>query len=311
MRTTTSRAGIALLGTVLAGVVAIAATPAAAAPSGPPTAPAIQSPVRIDTSTIPAGTVIDPPVNCTPGPHRPHPVVVLPGADGTTDQTAAQWNPMLTALRADGGCAFVFQGGIIKGQRWAGDVPSEARQVADFITKVRTATRADKVDIVAHSAGTFVAQYYLKVLRGASSVRDAVLLAPESRGCDGAGLLAQYGITNPPMTPVQAAEVAPYLVSALTIMFPGMAPAMQMSPTSEVYKAVFDGTVTQPGVRYSILATRHDRIATPAVSCSRIDEPGVVNVVYEDRFPTAPAVDHSTLRSSPESTAWVVEQLRS
>ena len=311
MRTPLLRARITLTGIALAGVAALAATPAAAAPSGPSAAPGAESPIRTDTSAIPAGTVIEPAVNCTPGPHRPHPVIVLPGADGTTEQTAAQWNPMLTALRADGGCAFVFQGGIIKGQRWAGDVPSEARQVADFIAKVRRTTGADKVDIVAHSAGTFVAQYYLKVLHGASSVRDAVLLAPESRGCDGAGLLAQYGITNPPMTPVQAAEVAPYLVSALAIMFPGMAPAMQMSPTSEVYRAVFDGTVTQPGVRYSIMATRKDRIATPAVTCSMIQEPGVVNAVYEDRFPTAPAVDHSTLRSSPETLAWVVDQLKS
>ncbi|WP_169541825.1 lipase family alpha/beta hydrolase [Nocardia jiangxiensis] len=295
----------------LTGVAAIVAAPAVAAPIGPSADPGIESPIRSNTSAIPAGTVIEPPVNCAPGPHRPHPVIVLPGADGTTDQTAAQWNPMLTALRADGGCAFVFQGGIIKGQRWAGDVPSEARQVADFVSKVRRATGADKVDIVAHSAGSFVAQYYLKVLHGASSVRDAVLLAPESRGCDGTGLLAQYGITNPPMTPVQAAEVAPYLVSALAIRFPGMAPAMQMSPTSEVYRAVFDGTVTQPGVHYSVLATRNDGIATPAVTCSLINEPGVVNVVYENRFPTAPAVDHSTLRSSPDTTAWVVEQLQS
>ncbi|WP_169813294.1 esterase/lipase family protein [Nocardia vaccinii] len=311
MRTTLLRARIALIGIVLAGVAAVVATPAVAAPIGPSASPGIESPVRTDTSAIPAGTVIEPVVNCMPGPRRPHPVIVLPGADGTTDQTAAQWNPMLTALRADGGCAFVFQGGIIKGQRWAGDVPSEAWQVADFVTKVRRATGADTVDIVAHSAGTFVVQYYLKVLHGASSVRDTVLLAPESRGCDGAGLLAQYGITNPPMTPVQAAEVAPYLVSALAIMFPGMAPAMQMSPTSEVYRAVFDGKVTQPGVRYSIMATRKDHIATPAVACSLIEEPGVVNVVYEDRFPAAPAVDHSTLRSSPETAAWVVEQLQS
>lgn len=282
---------------------AVAVAPAVADPVGPPTPGS--SPV------IPAGTVIAPPLDCTPNGQHPHPVVVLPGADGTTDQTAAQWNPMLTALRSDGDCAFLFQGGIIKGQRWAGDVPGEARQVADFVAKVRAATGADQVDIVAHSAGTFVANYYLKVLGGASSVRDAILLAPESRGCDGAGLLAQYGITNPPITPVQAAKAAPYLVSLLTVMFPGMAPAMQMSPTSAVYQSVFGGRVTQPGVHYSVLATRNDHIATPAVTCSLIQEPGVVNAVYEDQFHDAPAVDHSTLRSSPATTNWVLQQLHS
>jgi len=283
--------------------VAVAPAPAAADPVGAP-APS-SSPV------IPAGTVIEPALDCTPNAGQPHPVIVLPGADGTTDQTAAQWDPMLTALRADGDCAFLLQGGIIKGQRWAGDVPGEARQVADFVAKVRAATGADRVDIVAHSAGTFVANYFLKVLGGASSVRDAVFLAPESRGCDGSGLLAQYGITDPPITPVQAAKAAPYLVSLLTIMFPGMAPAMQMSPTSQVYQAVFGGHVTQPGVRYSVLATRNDHIATPAVTCSLIQEPGVVNVVYEDQFHGAPAVDHSSLRSSPATTNWVIQQLHS
>jgi hypothetical protein len=303
LRTRLLGAALAGAAAMLAGVVAIAPAPAVADPAGAPTANS--APV------IPAGAVIEPAVDCTPNVQHPHPVIVLPGADGTTDQTAAQWNPMLTALRADGDCAYLFQGGIIKGQRWAGDVPSEARQVADFVAKVQATTGATTVDIVAHSAGTFVTNYFLKVLGGASAVHDVVLLAPESRGCDGSGLLTQYGITNPPVTPVQAAKAAPYLVSLLTIMFPGMAPAMQMSPTSPVYRAVFDDRVTQPGVHYSVLATRNDHIATPAVTCSLIDEPGVLNVVYEDQFPGAPTVDHSSLRSSPATTNWVIQQLHS
>jgi hypothetical protein len=303
IRTRLLGAALAGAAAMLAGVVAIAPAPAVADPAG---APAANS-----APVIPAGSVIEPAVDCTPSVQRPHPVIVLPGADGTTDQTATQWNPMLTALRADGDCAYLFQGGIIKGQRWAGDVPSEARQVADFVAKVQATTGAATVDIVAHSAGTFVTNYFLEVLGGAPAVHDVVLLAPESRGCDGSGLLTQYGITNPPITPVQAAKAAPYLVSLLTIMFPGMAPAMQMSPTSQVYRAVFDGRVTQPGVHYSVLATRNDRIATPAVTCSLIDEPGVLNVVYEDQFPGAPAVDHSSLRSSPATTNWVIQQLHS
>jgi pimeloyl-ACP methyl ester carboxylesterase len=318
-----ARARIGLLGAALAGAVAIATAPAVADPAastvpdltaGPSSVtaePGHIAPARSSEPVIPPGTMIEPALDCTPSPQRPRPVIVLPGADGTTDQTAAQWSPMLTALRADGACVLLFQGGIIKGRRWAGDVPSEARQVADFVAKVRAHTGAGTVDIVAHSAGSFVANYFLKVLGGASSVRDVVLLAPESRGCDGAGLLSQYGITDPPLTPVQAAKAAPYLVSLLMIMFPGLAPAMQMSPTSPAYQAVFGSPVAQPGVRYSVLATRRDHIATPTVTCSLIGEPGVVNVVYEDQFPSAPAVDHSSLRSSPATTNWVVQQLHS
>ncbi len=314
---------IGLLVAALASALTITTAPAtanpavsespslSAAPDHRTAGPGATAPQRGSQPTIPAGSVIEPALNCTPGAQRPHPVIVLPGADGTTDKTAAQWNPMLSALRADGACVFLFQGGIIKDQRWAGDIPGEARQVAEFVAKVRAHTGAEQVDIVAHSAGTFVANYFLKVLGGASSVHDVVLLAPESRDCDGAGLLAQYGITDPPLTPVQAAKAAPYLVSLMTIMFPGLAPAMQMSPTSPVYQAVFNGPVTQPGVRYSVLATRNDKIATPAVTCSLLDEPGVLNVVYEDQFPGAPTVDHSSLRSSPIAIAWVIQQLHS
>lgn len=314
----TASARIGLLGAALATAAVVATAPAIAQPQSTPAVPgggtsepSGNTPAPRTAPVIPAGTVLEPALDCAPNAQHPHPVIVLPGADGSTDQTAAQWDPMLTALRADGECAFGFQGGIIKGQRWAGDIPSEAHQVADFVTKVRKATGADKVDIVAHAAGAFVANYFLKVLGGAPTVRDAVLLAPQARNCDGTGLLSQRGGANPPLTPVQAAKAAPYLVSLLTIMFPGMAPAMQMSPTSEVYKAVVDGPVTQPGVHYSVLATRNDRVATPAVTCSLIKEPGVRNVVYEDQFPAAPAVDHSSLRSSPTTVNWVVQQLRS
>ncbi|TSD99795.1 hypothetical protein FOS14_11160 [Skermania sp. ID1734] len=248
-------------------------------------------------------------VDCQPSNARPYPVIVLPGADGTTAQTGEQWATMLTALRHAGACTLVFQGGVVNGQRWAGDMVESAQQLARYVTDVKARTHAAKVDIVAHSAGTFAANYFLKVLHGAPDVHDAVFLAPEARGCDGAGFLAQYGIPKLPITPVQAITAMPWLVPVLSSLMPSMRTALELTPASEVYRSVMDGQLTQPGVRYAVVATRNDAVATPPGTCSFIDEPGVTNVFYEDLFPHSPAVDHSSLRSSPQTAQWVVSQL--
>ncbi|MEC3919451.1 esterase/lipase family protein [Nocardia sp. CDC160] len=259
------------------------------------------------TATLSPGTTIEPSIDCTPTAAHPHPIVVLPGADGTTEQTEAQWATMLAALRGAGYCTLLFQGGIVGDKRWGGDIPGEAAQVGDFIAKVRQTTGADKVEIVAHSAGTIVSNYYLKVLGGAPSVSHAVFITPEARGCDGAGVL---GLENPPITPVQLLSALPFIQPVLAAASQEMAVAMQMTPNSPVYKAIFDGNATQPGVTYSAIATRNDRLATPAPACSTLDEPGVVNAVYEDLFPGAEAVDHSLIRSSELTAGWVLGQLQ-
>ncbi|MFJ4654579.1 esterase/lipase family protein [Nocardia sp. NPDC088792] len=283
------------------GVLAITAVgPAVAAPE-----------TGSGSAVIPAGSTIEPPIDCAPDTAHPHPVVVLPGGDGTTADTATQWDTMLSTLRGAGYCAFLFQGGIINGNRWTGDIPSAAQQVADFVTKVRQTTGADQVDIVAHSAGTLVSNYFLKVLSGAPSVADAVLLTPETRGCDGAGFLAAYGIKNPPITPVQVVAALPFLGTVLAAIAPDKANLVQMMPSSPVYQSVFNGRVTQPGVRYSVLSTRNDELATPATVCTLLDEPGVNMNFYEDLFPGATPVGHSSLRSSPDTANWVVQQLQS
>ncbi|MGW4244535.1 esterase/lipase family protein [Nocardia sp. NPDC004722] len=259
------------------------------------------------TTALTAGTTIEPSIDCAPTAAHPYPVVVLPGGDGSPEQTETQWATMTAALREAGYCTLVFQGGIANDKRWDGDMPGEAQQVGDFIAKVRRTTGADRVEIVAHSAGTIVSNYYLKVLGGAPTVSHAVFIAPEVRGCDGAGVL---GVKNPPITPVQLLLAMPFLEPVLAASSPDLAVAMQMTPISPTYKAIFDTQVTQPGVTYSVIATRNDQLATPAPACSTLDEPGVVNAVYEDLFPGADAVDHSLIRSTTNTAGWVLQQLQ-
>lgn len=293
-------AGVRLIAAGLVGAGAIlSGTGSAAADSGP-----------ADLVVAPGGTV-EPPIDCRPDAAHPNPVIVLPGGDGTTAQAAAQWEPMLSALRDEGRCALLFQAGVIDGHRWSGDMPTSARQVADFVAKVRAETGADRVDIVAHSVGGFVTNYFLKVLGGAADVRRVVLIAPETRGVDGTGALARYGLVDLPMTPVEFLQRVPSLRIMLAGVMPSNAGALQILPGSQVYGAVMDGPIAQPGVDYSVIATKYDRLATPPGTSSFIPEPGVTNVFYEDLFPDGPVVDHSTIRSDPDTVRWVAGRLSS
>ncbi|MEU6562211.1 esterase/lipase family protein [Nocardia nova] len=282
-----------------AAVGALAASPVSASADPVGTTPA---------ATV-VGKVVEPNIDCAPTSDHPDPVIVLPGGDGTVSQTPSQWGPMLSALHDAGYCALLFQGGVVSDKRWAGDIPASAQQLSDFVAKVRQRTGAKRVDIVAHSASTVVSNYFLKVLHGAPEISHAVFLAPEARGCDGAGFLADYGIHNPPITPVEVLQAIPFLATMLTAASPDLAAAIQMTPQSQVYHAIFDGPITQPGVHYSVLSTRHDEVATPPTPCSVISEPGVTMNFYDDLFPDAPAVGHSDLRSSANTTGWVVRQL--
>ncbi|MEV6073466.1 hypothetical protein AB0L82_43555 [Nocardia sp. NPDC052001] len=280
-------------------VVTMAAGPVAAAPD-----------TGSGSAEVPAGNTIEPPIDCTPDSAHPRPVVVLPGGDGTTAETTTQWNTLLSTVRAAGHCAFLFQGGVINGSRWTGDIPSAAQQVADFVTTVRQTTGADQVDIIAHSAGTIVANYFLKVLGGAPVVARAVFLTPEVRGCDGSGFFSAYGIKNAPISPVQALSALPFLGTVLAVIAPDKANLVQMLPSSPVYQAIFNGPITQPGVRYSVLSTRNDELATPATVCTNLTELGVNMNFYEDLFPGAAPVGHSSLRSSSDTANWVAQQLQ-
>lgn len=83
--------------------------------------PAAAEPTNV-ASTVPAGTTVAPAIDCAPTAAHPYPVVVLPGGDGKTTETAAQWDLMVGALRDAGYCTLVFQGGIVDGTRWGGDI---------------------------------------------------------------------------------------------------------------------------------------------------------------------------------------------
>ncbi len=61
-------------------------------------------------------------------------------------------------------------GAILPGVYGVGPIAQSATRLGEFVARVRTATRADKVDIVAHSQGAPVTDQYVKFDGGADKV---------------------------------------------------------------------------------------------------------------------------------------------
>ncbi|MRH87225.1 hypothetical protein GFY24_07070 [Nocardia sp. SYP-A9097] len=76
---------------------------------------------------------------------------------------------------------------------------------------------------------------------------------------------------------------------------------------SDFMRALNDGPIAQPGVRYAVPATRDDTTSTPAGAASSIGEPGVSNEFIQDLRPGA--VSHQQLPRDPAVGRWVLDRL--
>jgi triacylglycerol lipase len=63
-----------------------------------------------------------------------------------------------------------------------GDIRIAARMLADKVDATLAGDKADKVDLICHSAGGLVARYYLTYLKGATNVRHLVTLGTPHGG---------------------------------------------------------------------------------------------------------------------------------
>src|SRR5581483_7731666 len=91
-------------------------------------------------------------------------------------------------------CVFALTYGASPNDPYIGGVePMEqsSAQLAAFVNRVLAATHAKKVDLVGHSEGTVMPQYYLKFRGGATKVAKYVAIAPLYQGTtlDGVGAL--------------------------------------------------------------------------------------------------------------------------
>ncbi|MGV9877964.1 esterase/lipase family protein [Streptomyces sp. NPDC003006] len=222
------------------------------------------------------------------GEKHPRPVVLL---HGTHVNMAINWRALSPLLKNDGYCVFALNyGGLKLGQvGGTGDIPASAGELAGFVDRVLRETGAAEVDLVGHSQGGTLAQYYVKFLGGAPKVHDLVGLAPTSHGSTALGL--DKGIRA-------LFKVFPGLEGIASTLDPA---ARQQLRGSDFINRLNSLPDTVSGVRYTTLATTYDPVVTPYRS-QFLDGPGARNITVQELCGNdfadhlALAYDHVALR---------------
>jgi triacylglycerol esterase/lipase EstA (alpha/beta hydrolase family) len=221
----------------------------------------------------PAGVNV---ASCQPSAAHPRPVVLITGTFGNMID---DWSGLGPTLANRGYCVYSTTiGGSPKSViQTTGAVATSAGQISAFVDQVRSRTGAGQVDLIGHSQGGLIGEYYLKILNGAGKVHSFVGLSPTTHGTtlSGLALLAKaFGVTN--------------IVGAAC-------PACADQVTgSDLVNALNAGPVAQPGVSYTIIETRNEFVVTPAGAAAFIAEPGVSNLWLQNSCPFS-ATDHADL----------------
>uniref|UniRef100_UPI0015FF61AB lipase family alpha/beta hydrolase n=1 Tax=Nocardioides stalactiti TaxID=2755356 RepID=UPI0015FF61AB len=161
--------------------------------------------------------------------------------------------------------AFGAPGGVIP-------IEESARELKVFVDRVLRTTGAAEVDLVGHSEGTFMPQYYLKFLGGAAKVKRYVAYTPLYDGTRILMLPAlrdageRLGISGP--------------VIDLVSRFCGS--CTQFLAGSPMQKKLSEGGAAVPGVDYTTVMSKYDELVVPWQS-GYLE--GADNVVLQDLCP--------------------------
>ena len=214
---------------------------------------------------------------CKPSAAHPDPVILVHGLGATMGEN---WGTMSPLLKNHGYCVFALTYGLDPGEQYVGGVQrmeDSSAQLATFVDRVLAATGAAKVDLVGHSEGTVMPQYYLKFRGGAAKVAKYVAITPLYHGTTLLGIGA--------------------FLAALIAAFPTYAAAFntffdQYCGSCEEFlrgspfltHLYADGVYAVPGVQYTTIMTRYDELVTPYTS-GRIIAPNVTNIVVQNQCP--------------------------
>ncbi|WLQ43963.1 alpha/beta fold hydrolase [Streptomyces laculatispora] len=249
----TPRARRTLVALLLA--VAAVATPTATAAAATPTAATATSRGWNDYS-------------CKPSTAHPRPVVLV---HGTFGNSVDNWLVLAPYLVNRGYCVYSLDYGQLPGVplfNGLGPIDKSAGQLAVFVDKVLASTGAPKADIVGHSQGGMMPNYYLKFLGGGAKVNAMIGLAPDNHGTTLLGLT----------------KLLPYFPGAEDLLnsgTPGLADQVAGSPFVTKLNA---GGDTVPGVHYTVISTKYDEVVTP-YRTQFLDGPDVHNVLLQDLCP--------------------------
>ena len=232
--------------------------------------------------------------------HNPRPVILV---HGTFVSQSSSWGSFSPALHNQGFCVFglTYSALDLPFLPWRiggmTGIPQGADELAAFVSRVRKATGANKVDLVGHSQGGTVIAYYLKFRGGARSTANAISLA---------------GPVYPPQ-----ADSTVRLFSDLSLAFTTFQMGLlQQANSPSTPRAVFTdlnhGGIAVSGPQYTTITTRYDEIAFPReISVIPANKPAtrVRNLLLQDICPNDYA-DHISLAADPNALALIRNVLR-
>jgi triacylglycerol lipase len=230
---------------------------------------------------------------CRPSAAHPRPVVLV---HGTIGNRSTNWQTYGPLLRNNGYCVFALTYGAVPGAPYPvsalggmADMRASARELAAFVDRVLAATGAAEVDLVGHSQGTLMPNYYVKYLGGAARVGSYISLAPLWHGTNLAA----------PVTLLAAAFGIPEgLVPVCTA-------CGQFAPGTAFMDQIRAGGSAAPGVHYVNIMTRYDELVLP-YSSGR--EEGMTNIVLQDRC-ALDFAEHFQIAADRNATVHVLNAL--
>jgi triacylglycerol lipase len=236
--------------------------------------------------------------SCRPTRAHPLPVVLVHGLFANMTDN---WQTMSPLLANNGYCVFAFTYGVTPGasspfDQIGGLEPMEqsAVDLSAFVERVLDATGAHKVDIVGHSEGATMPDYYIEYLGGAGKVARYVGVSGVKHGT------TLHGLNT--------------FVAVFDTVFPGAPDPTAGSCGScreflvgSDYIGKIEARAPARGVFYTNISTRYDELVSPYTS-SFLDGPNVTNITLQDHCPLDFS-DHLSIISSPITGQYILNAL--
>ncbi|MDX6668605.1 MAG: triacylglycerol lipase, partial [Solirubrobacteraceae bacterium] len=131
-----------------------------------------------------------------------------------------------------------------------------------------------RVDLVGHSEGTFMPQYWLKFLGGAHRVKRYVAMTPLYAGTQVGG----FAILRDALQPLGLSQPAIDQVAANC----GSCP--EFLAGSDMVKKLNHGGAAVPGIQYTTIPTRYDELVVPYTS-GILHAHNATNIILQDVCP--------------------------
>jgi triacylglycerol lipase len=254
--------------------------------------------VHFSVASVGANPLIDPTASpagandwsCKPSSHHPDPVILVHGLGATM---AENWSTMAPLLADNGYCVFALTYGLDPGETYVGGLQAmevSSHQLAAFVDRVLASTGASKVDLVGHSEGTVMPQYYLKFLGGAAKVNRYVAIAPLYQGTTLYGLSAGLGALET-YFPNEAAPLESAIATAC-----GSCQEF-LHGSAYLTHLYANGVYAVPGVTYTTIMTRYDELVIPYTS-GELNAPKATNIVVQNQC-ALDFSEHLTLAFDP------------